>query len=74
MDLNIIIKKTVQDICREIKKDENMNLIKDEVLNPVIEHVIYQLSPYFLKFFVISGLLIIMIVVLIILNLRIIYK
>ena len=74
MDLNIIIKKTVQDICGEIKKDENMDLIKEEVLNPVIEHVIYQLSPYFLKFFVISGLLIIMIVVLIFLNLRIIYK
>ena len=29
---------------------ENMNLIKEEVLNPVIEHVIFQLSPYFLKF------------------------
>lgn len=74
MDFNIIIKNTVQDICGEVKKDENMNLIKEEVLNPVVEHVIYQLSPYFLKFFVISGLLIIMIVFLIILNLRIIYK
>ena len=48
MDFNIIIKNTVQDICNEVKKDENMEiLLKKKHIKSVIEHVIYQLSPYF---------------------------
>ena len=47
MDFNFIIKKSVQDICEEVKKEDNMDLIKSDVLNPIIEHVIMQLYPYF---------------------------
>jgi len=74
MDFNFIIKKSVQDICDEVKKEENMDLIKSDVLNPIIEHVIMQLYPYFFKFIVGFSLLLVLVVILIVLNLRIIYK
>jgi hypothetical protein len=74
MDFNFIIKKSVQDICDEVKKDENMDLLKNDILNPIVEHVILQMYPYILKFILGFALLIILIVFLIILNLRIIYK
>ena len=74
MDFNFIIKKSVQDICEEVKKEENMDLIKSDVLNPIIEHVIMQLYPYFFKFIIGFSLLLVLVVVLIVLNLRIIYK
>ena len=74
MDFNFIIKKSVQDICEEIKKEDNMELIKSDVLNPIIEHVIMQLYPYFLKFVIGFSLLFVLVVILIVLNLRIIYK
>ena len=74
MDFNFIIKKSVQDICSEVKKDENMELIKQDVLNPIVEHVIIQMYPYILKFVIGFALLFILIVFLVILNLRIIYK
>ena len=74
MDFNFIIKKSVQDICEEVKKEENMDLIKSDVLNPIIEHVIMQLYPYFFKFVIGFSLLLVLVVILIVLNLRIIYK
>ena len=74
MYFNFIIKKSVQDICEEVKKEDNMDLIKSDVLNPIIEHVIMQLYPYFFKFIIGFSLLLVLVVVLIVLNLRIIYK
>ena len=74
MDFNFIIKKSVHDICEEVKKEENMDLIKSDVLNPIIEHVIMQLYPYFFKFIIGFSLLLVLVVILIVLNLRIIYK
>ena len=32
MDFNFIIKKSVYDICEEVKKEENMDLIKSCLL------------------------------------------
>ena len=74
MDFNSIIKKSVIDVCKEIKKEDNMNVIKTDVLNPVIEHVVMQLSPYFFKCGIVFSVLLIFIIILIFLNLRIIYK
>ena len=74
MDFNSIIKKSVIDVCKEIKKEDKMNVIKSDVLNPVIEHVVMQLSPYFFKCGIIFAVLLIFIIIMIFLNLRIIYK
>ena len=74
MDFNFIIKKSVQDICEEVKKEDNMDLIKSDVLNPIIEHVIMQLYPYFFKFIIGFSLLLVLVIILIVINLRIIYK
>ena len=74
MDFNFIIKKSIEDICNEVKKEENMYLLKQDILNPIVEHVMYQMYPYILKFIIGFVLLIILIIFLIILNLRIIYK
>ena len=74
MDFNFIIKRSVEDICNEVKKEENMSLLKQDILNPIVEHVILQMYPYIIKFVVGFILLLTLIVFLIFLNLRIIYK
>ena len=74
MDFNFIIKRSIEDICKEVKKEENMNLLKQDILNPIVEHVILQMYPYIIKFVIGFILLIILIIFLIFLNLRIIYK
>lgn len=74
MDFNFIIKRSIQDICNEVKKEENMSLLKQDILNPIVEHVILQMYPYIIKFVIGFVLLLTLIVFLIFLNLRIIYK
>jgi len=51
-----------------------MNYIKHEILNPLIEHIIQELYPYFLKIIVVIIILFILIIFIIVLNLRIIYN
>ena len=74
MDFNFMIKRSIEEVCNEVKKEENMNLLKQDILNPIVEHVMFQTYPYILKFIIGFILLIILIIFLIILNLRIIYK
>ena len=51
-----------------------MNYIKYELLNPLIEHIVKELYPYFLKIIIVTVILFILIIFIIVLNLRIIYK
>lgn len=74
MDFNFMIKRSITEVCNEVKKEENMNLLKQDILNPIVEHVMIQMYPYILKFILGFILLVVLIIFLIILNLRIIYK
>jgi len=73
MTFDVLINNIIKDVNTEIKKDKNMNYIKYELLNPLIEHIIQQLYPYFLKMIIIVIIFFILIIFIIILNLRIIY-
>ena len=70
---NKINNNIIKDLNTEIKKDKNMNYIKYEILNPLIEHIVQQLYPYFIKMIIIVIIFFILIIFIIILNLRIIY-
>ena len=54
MTFDVLINNIIKDVNTEIKKDKNMNYIKYELLNPLIEHIIQQLYPYFLKMIIIN--------------------
>ena len=49
MDLSSITKKVLSQISEEIKKDDNMDFIKSDILDPIIRHVISEIYPYFIK-------------------------
>ena len=73
MTFDVLINNTIKDLNTELKKDKNMNFIKYEILNPLIEHIIKELYPYFLKIIIVIVILFILIIFIIVLNLRIIY-
>ena len=73
MTFDILINNIIKDVNTEIKKDKNMNYIKYEILNPLVEHIVQQLYPYFFKMIIIVIIFFILIILIIILNLRIIY-
>jgi hypothetical protein len=74
MSFEILINNSIKDITKEIKKEENMNYIKYELLHTLIEHIFKELYPYFLKIIIVIVVLFILIIFIIVLNLRIIYK
>ena len=70
MDLSKLIRKGLYEVSTEFKKEENLELIKNDLLNPVIEHVIEKLYPYFVKLTIGLILLFLLLLVIMILNVR----
>jgi hypothetical protein len=70
MDLSKLIKKGLYEVSTEFKKEENLELIKNDLLNPVIEHVIEKLYPYFVKLTIGLILLFLLLLVIMILNVK----
>ena len=73
MSFEILIKNIIKDLSDEIKKDENSKYIKYEILNPLVEHIVQQLYPYFFKMIIVVIIFFMLIIFIIILNLKIIY-
>ena len=73
MDISILVKKSLNEIKNEFKKEDNMHTIKQELLNPVIEHIINELCPYFMKLIFGFISLLFLLIIVIFLNIRIIY-
>ena len=42
------MRKILECLINEIKKDENVNYLKDSLINPAIKHVFEQMYPYIL--------------------------
>ena len=74
MDLSKLVKKGLYEVSTEFKKEENLELIKNDLLNPVIEHVIEKLYPYFVKLTIGLILLFLLLLVIMILNVKFICK
>ena len=74
MDLSIITKKVLSEISDEIKKEDNMNIIKHDILDPIIRHIIDELYPYFIKISIGAIIILVFIIITLFLNLRIIYR
>jgi len=72
MNLKTITKKLIDEISCEIKKDDNIEIIKKEILNPIIKHIIDELYSYFFKVLVIILIIFIFIIITLFLNLKIV--
>ena len=74
MDFPFIIKSIVKEVSEELKKKENITLLKDDILNPIIGHIISELYPYIIRLIVVIMLIFIFLMITIFLNIKIILK
>lgn len=74
MNLDSIIKKILEELSIQVKDETNFKIIKQDILNPIIEDVINELYPYFMKVTIIFITLFILLIIIIFLNIRVIYK
>tara|TARA_Y100000817_G_C16592256_1_gene426923 strand:+ start:87 stop:365 length:279 start_codon:yes stop_codon:yes gene_type:complete len=72
MAFNQIIYNFLNETKEEIKKKENMELLKGEIINPVIKEVINELYPYFIKILCCVIFIVLILILTIILNIRVI--
>ena len=74
MNLSIITKNIISNLKEEIEKEDNIKLIKDDILKPLIKHIMDELYPYFLKTIIIIIVILLFLIITIFLNLKVIYK
>ena len=74
MDLSTITNTILQNFKKEIEKEENILLIKKDLLRPIIKYTIDEIYPYFFKCIIGIIAVLLFLIVLIFLNLKIILK
>jgi len=73
--LKSYIKKILSQVSEEINNEENMILIRNDILKPIIAQILDELHPFFIKFVILIVSIIVFLLITIILNIRVIlYK
>ena len=73
MSFNTIINKLLTSMKEEINKEENIEILKNDILEPIIKEIFYIMYPYFIGVSVILIIIIIMIFMILFLNIKICY-
>ena len=74
MSFNKITNKLLNSIKDEINNDENIQILKNDILEPIIKEIFYIMYPYFIGISIIFIIIIIMIFMILFLNIKICYS
>lgn len=74
MSFNLILEKLLETIKIEIKKEENINVINNDIIKPIVIKVLDDIYPYFFGGILFFMIMFILIFVILVLNLKICYK
>lgn len=73
MSFETITSKLLDSMKKEIKREEHMNTINDEIIKPIVDKVLEQLYPYFIGVSLITAFIVVSVFVILCLNLKICY-
>ena len=74
MNLSTITHNILNNLKTEIEKEENIIIIKNDLLKPIIKYTIDEIYPYFIKCIILISGIVLFLLVMIILNLKVILK
>tara|TARA_Y100000996_G_C22041216_1_gene445130 strand:- start:105 stop:332 length:228 start_codon:yes stop_codon:yes gene_type:complete len=74
MELSKILKNILTEISDQLNNDENMEILRLNILNPIIKEILDELYPYFIKCIIGIIIILIFLILTIILNIRVILK
>ena len=74
MNLSTITKNILLNFKEELEKEGNMEIIKNNILKPLIKHIIDELYPYFIRMMAIIIIILLFSIITIFLNLKVIYR
>jgi len=73
MSFENITKKLLDSVKKEIKKEENIDTINNDIIKPIVDKVLEQLYPYFFGFSMIIIFIVVSVFVILCLNVKICY-
>ncbi len=73
MSFQTIVSKLLRTMKDEIERPENIHVINNDIIQPIVEKIFEQLYPYFIYGSIIIALLVITIFVILFLNVKICY-
>jgi len=74
MNLSTITSSILQNFKNELEKEENVMLIKKDLLRPIIKYTVDELHPYFFKCIILVTAILLFLIIVIFLNLKIMLK
>tara|TARA_B100001248_G_scaffold173357_1_gene131456 strand:+ start:973 stop:1197 length:225 start_codon:yes stop_codon:yes gene_type:complete len=73
MSFETITRKLLDSVKREIKKEEHIDTINNDIIKPIVDKVLEQLYPYFFGFSMIIIFIVVSVFVILCLNVKICY-
>jgi hypothetical protein len=74
MSFHAIVTKLLDSMKQEITKEENLQMITDDILQPIVQRVIDHMYPYLIGISVVFTLIIVLIIAILCLNVKICLK
>ena len=73
MSFENITRKLLDSVKKEIKREEHIDTINNDIIKPIVDKVLEQLYPYFFGFSMIIVFIVISVFVILCLNVKICY-
>jgi|TARA_B110000902_G_scaffold249131_1_gene306986 hypothetical protein len=73
MSFETITTKLLDSVKKELRKEEHIDTINNDIIKPIVDKVLEQLYPYFIGVSMITAFIVISVFVILCLNLKICY-
>ena len=73
MSFETITRKLLDSVKKEIKREEHIDTINNDIIKPIVDKVLEQLYPYFFCFSMIIVFIVVSVFVILFLNVKICY-
>ena len=74
MNLSTITQNILQNFKKEIEKEENIIIVKRDLLRPIIKYTIDEIYPYIFKCIILITCILLFLMIIIFLNLKVMLK
>lgn len=74
MSFNEIVNKLLTSMKEEIEKEENIVILRNDIVKPIVEQVLLIVYPYFMGISIVFLIVIIVIFMILFLNIKICYS
>ena len=74
MSFNIVIDKLLLSAKEELRKDETISKLRNDIIKPIVEQIFDIMYPYFIGFSVVFITIVLVIFIILFLNIKICYS